>query len=198
MTNNIDLIKKYLIFKPGHDIYYYVQIIRRKKDNPGMERPEAQIMVYYIRTEREVEKKLKEAIELAEYFNARVYINLNNCSEQKLHLELTSKLAERSKSKSFAGTTRLISSISLKENLLDKGVVPYQYWFVDLDENSDYALTTVVEHLKTVTEVYDVLPTKSGYHIIVKPFNPTKFESTKLKDIDCSLKQSALILGYSS
>ena len=46
MPNNSEKIKKYLSF--GTDDFYMIQIIKRRKDNPGMPRGEAIIRTFYV------------------------------------------------------------------------------------------------------------------------------------------------------
>lgn len=54
-------------------------------------------------------------------------------------------------------------------------------FLVDLDIDSRFTLNEVIDYLATHTKVLDVRQTKSGHHLITKPFNPSLVPELEIK-----------------
>ncbi|MFW6311269.1 MAG: hypothetical protein ACOC1K_03435, partial [Nanoarchaeota archaeon] len=75
VINNYDIIKDFIDFGP--DDFYFMQILKRRKENPEMAKGEQVIKSYFIDNHEYFEKKMPEIIQLCEDNNARAYFNLN-------------------------------------------------------------------------------------------------------------------------
>jgi len=82
MNSNFSLIKPLLVFD-SEDDFYFLQIIKRKKENPELGRNSSTIKNYYINSVLYFEEKKEEIIELCNNHNVRAYINLNPRSYEK-------------------------------------------------------------------------------------------------------------------
>lgn len=104
MINNFEQIKKLLSFN-SDDEFYFVQILQRKKDNPGnvngSNNSSRLIKAYYIDSIEKLNKQQDEMIQLANLFNARVGINLNKRSYYKTAFNTLQTFANQMHNKEF-------------------------------------------------------------------------------------------------
>ena len=179
MIDNFDIILPLLDF-PDDDTFYDLQIIRRGKDHPDMPSANRTIKSYYI-CKIESLVSLKEEIKtLCQLFGARAYINLAPKSLYKTAMLQLKYISERI----YNGDTKKIwkSWSTCVGNV--KGRKPR--WVIDIDEPfaDEYELHKFINNLEPIGEKVIVrIPTKSGYHLISKPFNLQKFRE-KYPDID--------------
>lgn len=68
---------------------------------------------------------------------------------------------------------------------------PIKKWVIDVDVPT--ILDEVKEFLETITIVYSIIPTKNGYHIITKGFNPQLLADKKFNNVEIK-KDSPTIL----
>jgi len=184
MINNFDLIEPLLSFNSG-DEFYFVQIIQRKKDNMGVKGTNNNnrlIRAYYITSITQLLKLQEEMIALANYFNARVGINLNKRSFEKTAFNTLKKIAEQMHNKDYYNVRRAYNSACGIHNSVDD-----KRWIIDIDwdlnENpiNNFALKSEIigfinskikpEGIKTIQGI----PSKNGWHIITSPFNTETF-----------------------
>ena len=174
MVDNFDIILPLLEF-PDNDTYYDLQVIRRGKDHPDMPSANRTIKSYYIcRLESLV--SLKEEIKtLCELFGARAYINLTPKSLYKTSLlqlkYLSERIYEGDVKKIWKSWSTCVGNIKGNESR----------WVVDIDEPFDgreyLKFLVFLNELEPVGDKYIAkIPTKSGYHIISKPFNLMEFK----------------------
>jgi len=169
--DNFDLIKSLLHFE-SEDDFYFVQIIQRKKDNPGIVKGSNNnnrlIKAYYIRSTEHLDKYKEEMIALAELFNARVGINLNKRSFYKTAFNTLKKIAEQMHNKSFLNVHRAYNTSCGVLNSSDR------VWLLDVDDSK--LLPNIYVYLKVMDIPYTVIPTPNGVHLIVKAFDSRGFE----------------------
>ena len=192
IINNLELIKPFLKFE-SNDIYYHLQILKRKKDCEEHEKARNNnarcLKTYYIGSIEYLEKTFSEIQKFCKYHQARAYINLNSKSYIKTAFEMNSKVAERMKNKQFeyiyrcyesaAGTSdvnvgniRWIVDIDEKDisplmlSYIEYQCAPFSNWMYDVDNDID------VFNSKILAKI----PTKSGWHLITKPFNLQQFK----------------------
>lgn len=208
MINNLELIKQILTFDDEND-FYMVYIIRRKKDqntDKSNHQSSRTIKSYPIGSLNELYDKWEEIIGLSEYFKARVYIGTNKLNYSDVGLNMISKLAER------------LMSGHLKQNHIFESVIGeikprYKRWVVDIDskELSPSMFAHIEYRCKPITEVKTdsigipigyitgpkieaIIPTKSGHHLITKPFDLKEFKDS-YPDIDV-VKNGFTLLYY--
>lgn len=178
MVDNFELIKPLLEF-PHKDIFYFVQILQRKKDHKGerlggSNNNSRLIKAYYITSVEKLDIYKEEMVKLAELFNARVSINLNPRNFEKAAFKLLQKVANQMSNGDFYSIRNSYDSVCGDyHSEIDKR------WLIDIDKE-DLDKVDVIEkqinllHSKIYNRVYKILakiPSKTGMHIITQPFN---------------------------
>lgn len=185
MVNNFDRVRDLLDFStPG--MFYFVQVIKRRKDNPGLPRDMKRISEYYIDSLAGFNNLESHVKEEATLNNARVYMHLNRRDYAKVALRtsmtITNFLYEgqpkwaKSAYNSACGKT---CNEKMKK------------WVVDVDTDDEVFLFNVYNTIhelqktqksKSQKEFSSIVPTKNGYHIICSPFRQDTFRE-KFPDI---------------
>ena len=93
MVNNFELIKNYLEFQNERS-FYFIQILKRKKENPEMNAYSIPIESFYVFSIEQYEKLEKRIIELCNMHNARAYIKMNCLDAQSVMLEQISLITQ--------------------------------------------------------------------------------------------------------
>lgn len=182
MISNKELIKPLLEF-PHKDIFYFIQVLQRKKDHKGTvlggsNNNSRLIKAYFITSIEKLEKQWEEMVKLAEVFDARVMINLNPRNFKKAGFHLLQKIANSMSNDDFYNLHKAYTSVCGEyHSEIDKR------WLIDLDEEDMDKKEKVIQYInlahlqmsehKTAGN-YKVLadiPSKSGSHIITNPFN---------------------------
>jgi len=186
MVNNFDAIGKMIGFDDEFD-FYFLQVLKRRKDNPDLKKDMIVIANYHIESFEQYIRLMPHIINMCEAENARAYIRLNRRNYKHLSYHMLKRVVEVISSgmvKSLKGT---FDSVAGKHhNDKDKT------WVVDLDsdllhgfDNPDGYFVEEIEPLllklqaeTKKTPVLNMLPTKNGYHYITRPFNLMKFKET--------------------
>lgn len=172
MINNFDTIQLLLDFRSDDD-FYHCQIIKRKKEHPELRSNSYIVKTYYIKKYEELDYYRDEMIALAELHNARVQINLNRRSFEKIAFHTQKKIADQLMNKDYRSVRKAYNSCCGKySNETDKK------WIIDIDTKDSDFMEEIEELLHAKLDVQDFieLPTKNGYHIITKPFNLQEFK----------------------
>jgi len=191
MVNNFEQISKPLNFRSKDD-FYYLQILLRKKDLPkeemGHNNSARCIKNYYIESVDHLLSKEKEIIKLCDNFGARACIRLNRRSYKNTSFRTLQKMAGIMANGDYQHINRAFSKACGTGH--NEG--SSKTWVVDLDE-PEHLSEKFIEHLKTTlnmiqplgSKFIDLIPSKSGFHMIRKPFNLNTFKVFKtLNDID--------------
>lgn len=182
MIDNFEQIKKLLIFSTEDD-FYFSQIIQRKKENPEVGSNSHVVKTYYIRKPEDLDFNKGEMICLANFHNARVCINLNRRSFEKVAFQNIRKISDIIMNKDFKSVRKAYNSVCgaySNESLKN--------WIIDIDEKS---IDIVDECIKTIedidplgqSKIVDIIETKHGWHIISNPFNIEQFRKVFKYDI---------------
>lgn len=179
----IEDIKPLLNFE-DEDTYYFLQIIQRRKDNNELKRESRIIKDYYINSIDYLDSHMDEIKSLCRLFNARAMLRLNRRSYRRTSLEMLSSLADKIKTEQYKSVVKTLSSAAGKYNN-----EPNKTWIVDIDEMED--MENYISDIKYLINSCQpvgnkevlLLPTKSGFHLITKPFNLQEF-SQVMKDRD--------------
>lgn len=185
MVNNFELITPLLKFDDP-DLFYFVSIIKRRKDNPGMHKDSSAIKHFYIDNLLKWKDKRAVMIELCKQNDARAYINLNRRSYKDVAGDMLIELAcmvVGNTPKNAIGFYDSVCGSTESE--------PNRTWLIDIDTKMDEgAHLSVVEgikgfinyHTTHVTKdkplIMNEIPTKNGVHLIVPPFNLKLFKET--------------------
>lgn len=173
------------------DDFYFVQILKRRKDNPEMEKDMVVIKNYHIESMDQYVKVVPRIIDLCNYENARSYFRLNKRNYKKVGLQMIKRVADHISSGNNSAIKNAFDSVC-GEFHSDED----KKWIVDVDfkdfENRMDVLVRIhnyVENLQKETgkePMLEVLPTKNGYHMITRPFNLSKFKLL-INDLDVRL-----------
>lgn len=184
MTNNFDLYKQYITpdfansTLPEGDMYFVVELMRRGKDNPDLPAANYHFKNYYIRKPEDLDKYRDEIIQLCDMFRMRAYASVNYKSFRQVSLDTMAELARRVANNDFKKNYNVYESCSgsycHSEN---------KRWVIDLDDCTMNDET--VKHCMNV--LFDVkpnvpgkilaqLPSKSGVHLITRPFDRKAFD----------------------
>jgi hypothetical protein len=181
-VDNFEQIKKLLTFG-NINSFYFVQILQRKKDHPGVvlggsNNNSRLIKAYYINSVEKLDVHKEEMIKLCQIFNARASINLNPRNYEKVAFRLLQKVADQMSNKDFYNVRTAYDSVcGLYSSEMDKR------WLIDIDKDDVPELLRIQTTIQDLQEsilnrdycIQAVIPTVSGYHIITNPFNLDKF-----------------------
>ena len=186
MIDNFDKIRNLLEFR-SQDDFYFLQILQRKKDNEkgkvnGSNNNSRLIKAYYIKNLEYFDFVKPEVIELCKVFNARAGFNLNRRSFERMALQHLKKVTDQLLNKSYNKVHKAYPSVvGAYNDDSDKK------WIIDIDKDQMIYLDIVRDllndpHLKPVGDKIIIeLPSKSGLHIITKPFDLSKWNLDLLK-----------------
>lgn len=192
MIDNFEQIKSYLDFDSS-DVFYYVQIIKRRKENPDLKVNNYMIKSYTIKSIDYLDLKKEEIITLCKLHNARAYINLNKRSFEKCAYHSMKKLTDVILAKSFVSAKKVFDSVASSHSS-DKE----KKWLIDVDD-MDFPSPLMMAHIDHNCKPYGnkivgVIRTVNGCHLITKPFNIVQFRE-KYPDVEVK-KNSPTLLFY--
>ena len=164
------------------DSFLYLQILQRKKENPQLGSNSRVIKNYNISNIEYLEKRYDEIKKLCDIFNARAMLRLNKRSKRKVAFKSMELLANSLSNQEYSFSGRAYDR-ACGQSHNDKN----KKWILDIDE--PFTKESVEEIKKFINliepigdKVLKELPTKSGIHLITKPFNLQHFK-TEFPDI---------------
>lgn len=184
MVDNFDLITPLLQWRSKDD-FYFIQILQRKKDHKGGMKVSGAnnnarlIKAYYLQSLEQLEFYKPEIIELCKVFNARAGINLNRRSFRKTHIKFLRKIVDQMENESFDKAYKAYPSV-VGANAQDNE----KKWIIDVDKDDivdGWNSALMTNFLNTLqphdgrTKTIAVIPSKTGQHLITRPFNLMDF-----------------------
>lgn len=173
--NNFEIIKKLLNFDDP-DKFYFVQIFKRRKDNPELKVNNKVIDGFYIYNEYQYDSLSSKIIEICDQNNARAYIRLNRRSDKKIALKLLSRLADRISNNDYK-TRDLYESVAGEFHSEEN-----KTWIVDIDSDYLEKVNEIEEFVIFLQQginripICNKIPTKTGCHLITGCFNIQDFK----------------------
>ncbi len=185
MIDNIEIIKPLLEFKSDDD-FYYLQILQRKKENPQLGSNSRVIKNYYIKSIEHLELRYQEIKDLCYMFNARASIRLNKRSFEKVAFKTLQNIANSMSNKEYSFINKSYDrACGLGHN--DKN----KTWIIDIDKDELPYIDLIIESFQSVEPIGDKLitkiPSKTGLHLITKPFNVLEFNNNLKNHVDICL-----------
>ena len=179
MIDNIERIKDLLNFSDEGD-FYMLYVFKRKKDQPEGERDNHQsvrtIKTYCVESVEYLEKRYDEIKQLCEMFKARAYIHVQKQNHKDVSLNMMVALAQR------------IQDGNLKQHHLFDSVVGQlktreKRWIVDIDTKDESEVETIKFTINKLCrpegdKIWEILSTKSGYHLITDRFDVMTFKKS--------------------
>lgn len=185
MIDNSLLIRTILSFEK--DDFYFVQVLKRRKDNPDMEKDMLVIDNFYISSFESYDKIVPQIIKLCNHENARGYFRLNKRNYKHLAPHMVKRTVEIAFGDDCHALKNVFDSVA-GEHHSD----PDKKWLVDVDWSEIYTPYNVEGNARYEHLQYDLgrlqmeakrdpllffLPTKNGIHIITRPFNLQLFKA---------------------
>ena len=200
MIDNIKIIKTLLNFEKEGD-FYMLYVFKRKKDQPEGERDNHQsvrtIKTYCVDSIEYIDKRYDEIKQLCEIFNARAYIHVQKQNHSDVSLDMMVSLAERIK-----------NGVKNQKGLFDSVVgqikTNEKRWVIDIDNVSIDGFSHdkyYIEMREFINELQveagkeqgmTFIKTRSGFHIITRPFNVMKFKE-RYPDVDIQKKNPTVL-----
>lgn len=203
VVNNVDKLKKVMVFNPQKSYYKFVALIRAKDYRDGSSKPvlmntekqEVFVRQWLVDTEEALEKCLPDMLVVTELFKCRLYMTLDRKSTVKTMMYVRNKMSEcldhfvmsPDASVSVRMLNNVVPSASQTSETSDKE----KRWMFDVD-TKDVNVLNVVK--KLCGEFYlETFETKNGYHVVAnKKFDAgMRFQCVKhrgkLRDFDMSL-----------
>ncbi len=175
MRNNFEQIRNMLRFED--DYFYFIQIIQRKKENPGLANSNNRIIrSYNVSSLDKFDENKDEIIKLCETFNARAYIHLNRRKWSKIALECLRHNAELIANEQYRNIKSSFETVIGRNNGESK---ENRTFILDCDGMSTPSpmMMAMIDHklLPNGPKCLHIIPTKNGCHLITKPFDTQAF-----------------------
>lgn len=186
-VDNFDAIEPLLDFDRPNS-FYFVQVLKRRKENPEMKTNARTINIYYLYSKKDLISLKEKIVNDCQHNNARAYINLNRLDAYLVALYTQKIIIEFMIGGQFFAVKNAYTTACGNYHSDKKAK-----WVIDIDvvdaegkvditqiELSDNIIATIQElHKENNKKNYEIvakLPTKNGHHIITNPFNRMKFD----------------------
>lgn len=211
MVDNFEQIKSLFYFNEVNNMFFHCQIVARAKDHKGSDKKvkEEAIKTYFIKSREHLDSLKEEIILLCEHYKAKAYINVAGKDFNTLQTLMLSKIANqihqgiisnpRKCLNSAAGELKSrnprwvvdVDDVTMLDSIKDKLLEVYSEY--TSKNNPDIS----IEEIKKlyITYIYSEIPTKSGVHLIVRPFNVEAF-SKYFPDVDVHKNSMGTMLYY--
>ena len=184
MVDNFELIKPLLSFDK-HGDFYFLQILQRKKDGCNVpnssDNQRRLVKDYHITSTEKLDSLRDEIIASCNETGARAYIRLNKRNYRTVSMAFAEETLMKARTnQEFGNTFNEINSVIGRYPEPGKG---NKTWIVDIDNtNVDSKLVKDIKDIIVnycqpfdVEKIVAVIPTKSGVHLITRPFNQETF-----------------------
>lgn len=173
-VDNFDLINSMLKFEDSKH-FYFVQLIKRKKDNPEMKKDVSIVDNFFIYSNGDLPKLKNKIVDLCELNNARAYIRMNVRDAEKIALETIKITTQCIIDRDYRGVKSAYLS-ACGQYSSDKN----KKWIIDIDTKDEILIKEVIEHILTILPkggiIYGKVPTRNGLHLLTSGFNPQLFK----------------------
>lgn len=178
MRDNFHLIEPLLDFSVPNT-FYFIQILKRRKDNPGLKTDVQVIDNLYLYDGGDLSKLREKIIDRCTRNNARAYISLNRLDLEKIALQTMRKVADLIIQKDYKAVKNAYSSSCGTYHSENE-----KRWVVDIDSDVVHLkdeIRKVIEDLQSEIKGHNYkilaeIPTRSGIHLISNPFNMHLFK----------------------
>ena len=190
MVDNFELIKPLLKFT-DHQDFYFLQLLLRKKDGAdvpnGSDNQRRLVRDYHITSPEMLDEIKEEVIRICNETGARAYIRMNKRNYKTIAMAYAQETLKKARlGEEFGNTYGEINSVIGR---YPEGHKKDKTWLVDIDDNGpDSGVTSAVKSIIARCDPKDddnnkkviaAIPTRSGTHLITRPFNLQKFNQLK-------------------
>lgn len=174
--NNFELIANHLHFN-SEDDFYFLQILQRPKDGNNVRGNNKNRLVkyYIIKSVEQFKNYEREVIDVCKMFNARAYIHPTKRSFKEV-----AKVHMRNVFENYASENYINSGKEYSTACGQSYVTSDKKYIIDIDEPQNRQHNEMLLFIERECEPEGnkfqyIVPTRSGFHLIVKPFNVKKF-----------------------
>ena len=208
MTDNFTRYKEFITLCGGLpdtnekgtlDKYYVIELMRRGKDNPYLPAANYHFRNYYIHSWHDLNKYEQEIKDICNLLKLRAYCSVNYKLMSQVALDTLAESARRVALHDYKKFYSIFESASGK--FVDRG---NNLWIVDIDDvTEDFPIGILTEYINNMESRYKgnnivyTMPTKSGVHLITRPFNLQQFnEGWNKALVTVDVKKNHLTLLY--
>lgn len=178
MIDNFDKILNLIKNTTNENEFYFLQILKRRKDNPEMVKHVELIHYYLIKNDTHLNNIKNDIINLCHCTNSRAYFNLNKRNKKQVALHTLRRIADNIASENYNLDNCYLSCCG--ENCAPKD--SSKTWIIDLDNEhiNINEIKTVITRLLLEAQndpTINEMPTKNGIHLIARPFNLQEFKN---------------------
>ena len=189
MTNNFDLIEKYMLSegipkeaKNMGDLFFEIMLVRRGKDHPNLPAANYTFKSYYIDSIEKYNKMKDEIIKCCEMFGLRAYVSVNVKSKEEYSKMCAFKFTQNILNNEYKKPWRVGDHVFGKLTAKNAST-----WIIDVDDvdmnnmdDSTY-LTALINLINSCDSRYNIVvigevPTRSGVHLLTRPFNMEQYK----------------------
>lgn len=185
MTDNFKSYKEFITLcgglpdnneKGNLDKYYVIELMRRGKDNPDMPAANYHFRNYYIYSWKDLDKYEQEIKDICTLLKLRAYCSVNYKLMSQVALDTLAESARRIAAHDYKKFYNIFESCSGKFTVRDNNI-----WVVDIDENiSITTISKLCDFIDSLDSRYGknvifIMQTKSGIHLLCRPFNLQQF-----------------------
>lgn len=180
LVDNFNQIQDLMTFRDKHS-FYWVQVLKRRKDNPGMHGNSICYGSYCFYSYEDLMRAKSELVKLSRAFNARVMFWVNPRNMEQLALPLAQLSLDYIQSKHFEALPRIFEHACGK--YAEKGTPSY---IVDVDTKDAEVVNKIIKNLKKAGEsnpdfeIRKILSTLHGFHIICTGFKLNLFSQLQI------------------
>lgn len=174
MVNNFDLILSILPEEKDLNMFFHLQVLMRKKDHPTLKsknNSSRTIRAYMIHCKEDLLNYKEEIITLSEATKSRVMINLSPKSTKSLAWAMSERL-------SWILQNNYMQLVSGVYNYGLGHVKPSnadRLFLIDFDTKDQKEIDEEMSKVNRKVEL--IVPTKNGFHYLVKPFDVRKINA---------------------
>lgn len=188
MTDNFEFIEHYMVneglplyMKDAGDNFFQIMIVRRGKDHPGLPAANYMFKTYYIDSIESLHFFKDEIIKCCDMFNMRAYVSVNVKSKEQISKHVAFKYSQNILNNEYKKPWRIFDHcFNSCKPTNDKT------WIIDIDDEhlnmTDDFISKIKHIINQCRTQYDAIileqiPTKSGIHLLTRPFNIHDFET---------------------
>lgn len=198
ILDNLKKITKLLDFKEG--TFYYLEILQRKKDNPNVVK-DRKIYQRFITSLTELYEIYNDIKLLCKIYNARAYFSLIPRSNERFAKECLRAYTEKVCSNNYKNTFLIPDKVVLLPQVICPG---NKMWILDVDvEDEDYIGEFKDAVDGKLVDIFEILNTPNGYHVVVDTFNlrskgliDLKDDNYRFEKFEFTLRKEALTIIY--
>lgn len=182
IIDNFELFETYILNYEtdniGDPYIYQIDLIERKKDGvktSGANNSARRIASFYPENKEQWEKYKHRIQDMCnDRPGLRAYINPSRKRASKVLLELNVQVAQRLYHKAYTGQNKLYpSAVATCKAYREDSI-----WILDIDSDDSFSADDILKYFDEFEKnpVITVLPSKSGQHILTRPFDKEIFD----------------------